>query len=141
MKNSWIDAEAGIPDRSAGWLSGVSILQVDREKGFSGAVDALNLGISVQSIHHCSPTQTPVEREDGSGLLLRPMRIWVVDITDRGGRSLERDQRHSDWGLWPMYCLSISAMSCGCVCCVRSTGAKRIKRAKARFRIGRLNAE
>lgn len=141
MENSWIGAEAGIPDRSAGWPSGVSILQVDRERGFSGAVDALNLGISVQLIPHCSPTQTPVEREDGSRLPLRPMRVWVVDITDKGGSSPERDHRHSVWGLRLEFCLSIFPMFCACNCYNQSVHAKRREKAKARSRIGRLNAE
>ena len=141
MGNDWIYAEAGIPDRSAGWPSGVSILQVDREKGFSGAVDALNLGISVQLISHCSPTQTPVEREGYSGLSLGPMRTWVVDITDKGGSSPERDHRDSQWGLFFMHCLSVCLTCCFLPCCVQSTGRMVIERGKARARVGRLYAE
>ena len=80
--DGWISGEAGVPSRSDGWLSGVSILKIDRLKGVSGSLDALNLRISVKLRPFLSPKASVGEQMEE--------KIWVVDITDTRGRDPER---------------------------------------------------
>ena len=89
--NRWISSKAGVPSRSHGWSSGVSILKVDRRKGVCGSLDALNLGISVNLRPASSPNGSLDQRTNE--------RIWVVDITDTKGSDPERDKRSTDKAL------------------------------------------
>ena len=86
--NRWISIKAAVPSRKHGWYDGVSILKVDRLKGVSGCLDALNLGISVNLRPASSPKQSVEQRENE--------QIWVVDITDTKGRDPERDMKGID---------------------------------------------
>ncbi|KAL8786982.1 MAG: hypothetical protein Q9195_007960 [Heterodermia aff. obscurata] len=83
LDNRWISGKAGVPSRSHGWSSGISILKVDRFKGVSGSLDALNLGILVKLRPSFSPEGSVSERKDE--------QIWVVDITDTERGDPERD--------------------------------------------------
>ena len=87
----WISGEAGVPSRAHRWHSGVSILKVDRLKGVSGSLSALNLGISVKLLPNFSPKVSAMENME--------QKIWVVDITDTQGRDPERDTREVDEAL------------------------------------------
>ena len=84
--NRWISSEAPVPSRSYGWCKGVSILKVDRRKGISGSLEALNLGISVKlcPAHSCNP-------HIKEGVTEHSKQIWVVDITDTKGNDPEQD--------------------------------------------------
>ena len=141
MDNSWINAKAGIPNRLAGWPSGVSILEVDRKKGISGALKALNLSISVQLIPYCKPTQLPVERADGSGLPLMPMKIWTVDITDTGGSAPESDHSCTVWCNRFDLCVALFAAIVMMPCFWQAADQRNMEINEARSRIGRLVLE
>ena len=84
--NSWISSEAPVPSRAYGWNKGVSILKVDRRKGISGCLEALNLGISVKfcPAHICNQSIKAGKAEDSK-------HIWVVDITETNGNDPEQD--------------------------------------------------
>lgn len=98
----WISGEAGVPSRQHGWHSGVSILKVDRLKGVSGSLDALNLGISVKLCPFISPKVSVREQMEE--------KIWVVDITDIQGLDPERQMSE--------YNRDINAERFGaCICC------------------------
>ena len=138
MDNSWVDAKAGIPDRSGGWPIGVSILPVDRKQGVSGAIKALNLRISVQLIPYCSPTQNPVERGESGGLQLRPMNVWAVDITDTGGSAPEAERRNTVICDYSRLGISIFACLICIFCFVRPECRKLKEKDKNRYRTEHL---
>ena len=100
--NRWIGSVAGVPNRLHGWHSGVSILRVDRLKGVSGSLDALNLGISVK----LCPTSSPnISVREGMN-----ERIWVVDITATRGRDPEQDMSDTNADIR-------GEAFCACICC------------------------
>ena len=84
--NRWISSEAPVPSRLYGWYRGVSILKVDRRKGISGCLEALNLGISVKLCPARICNQPSREK-----VVEQSKQIWVVDITDTNGNDPERD--------------------------------------------------
>lgn len=72
------------------WPNGELVMTVDSEKSiYRRVIEPLNLEISVQLQPRQSPTTTVTGNTDGSGLLLKPMDIWTVDIIDTGGKSPE----------------------------------------------------
>ncbi|KAL9613394.1 MAG: hypothetical protein Q9167_002042 [Letrouitia subvulpina] len=86
------------PDKRLDWSrllcdQGAFFMTVDRDKGLQGhIIGPLNLEISVQ-LQPC-PSQDTVYAPDNvvSEPLLDPMMIWVVDIIDIGGLSLEEQR-------------------------------------------------
>ena len=87
FNNRWIDSKASKPGRWNGWPTGVSVLKVDRQKGFSGSFPSINLGVSVKlcPIHSCDRLS---EQEMSK-------QIWVVDVTDTKGIDPEEAYRMS----------------------------------------------
>ena len=107
--NQWINSEAAVPSRSHGWHTGISILKVDRRKGISGSLEALNLGISVKlcPAHSCDPLSK-------EGVDVDPKQIWVVDITDTKGKDPERDLIEANRMMAKTECFGNIACCFGC---------------------------
>jgi len=85
MKEDLIDIHEGVLDKQLHyeWPEGRAIVKVDGEKGLHQfVIDKLGLKISVQLVPFCSPTMATSGITDSSGLPLRPMMVWVVDITE-----------------------------------------------------------
>jgi hypothetical protein len=85
MKEDLIDVNEGWQDKKLHyeWPEGRAIVEGSRETGIRDFVIAkLGLKISVQLQPFCSPTMEISGNTDGSGLPLRPMMVWVVDITE-----------------------------------------------------------
>ena len=138
MNDRWIDAKAGNPSKSHGWLSGVCILQVSRKQGISANIEALNLGVSINLQPYRSPTTPPKEMTESSGLPLSPRKIWVVDITGTGGSSPEWEHRQSDCSMWTMFLLSVIPAFGGCGCCFQAAEQAHNEREAVRNHVGRL---
>jgi hypothetical protein len=85
MEEDLIDIDEEVLDKQLHyeWPEGRAIVKVDGEEGLHQfVIDKLDLKISVQLVPFCSPTIVTTGITDGSGLPLRPMIIWVVDITE-----------------------------------------------------------
>ena len=85
--NSWLSWRPRVtpPSKTTGWKKGYCHLKVDKNKGFEGVYDGLNLGIKVKLLRDPS-----VLRSDRRTQALSP-RVWTVDLTDIGGTSPERE--------------------------------------------------
>lgn len=86
FNDGWINGVPGVPSKRHGWPGGISILKVDRRRGISGCLEALNLGISIQLIPALSPDMMSKESMNESS-----RHIWVVDITDIRGTDPEQE--------------------------------------------------
>lgn len=95
--NQWIGMEAPLASRAHGWSpsKGIIILKVDRQKGMSGSIAVINLGISFKLITAPGPNQIPTNEID-EGL----RQIWAVDITDIGKYDPERDVVEAYEEIW-----------------------------------------
>ena len=85
MKEDLIDIDEGVPDNQLHyeWPEGRALVKVDEEKELHEfVIYPLDLKISVQLVPFCSLTMVTSGITDGSGLPLRPMMVWVVDITE-----------------------------------------------------------
>ncbi|ETN42570.1 uncharacterized protein HMPREF1541_01727 [Cyphellophora europaea CBS 101466] len=84
--NQWLSCTAGVPSKSYGWSRGISILQVDKKKGMSGTLNALNLRIDIKLVSDISPSSMS-SRSSSEGA----RKIWAVDITcDMSGTDPEQ---------------------------------------------------
>ena len=75
-----------------GWPEGRALIVVDKDKDkglVDFVIDKLNLKISVQLQPMCRPTMEFSRSHDESGLPVRPMMIWVVDITETRRKSVQ----------------------------------------------------
>ena len=73
---------------------GAFFVTVDKNERFPEyIIDSLNLIISVKLQHHCSQTLPSASDISASGPTADAMGTWVVDITDKGGESLEQRER------------------------------------------------
>lgn len=144
MNNSWIDVKAGVPSRSHGWPSGICILEVDRKKGWTGQIKALNLSISVQLQPYRSPMVASTEHVEGAesgGSGIGPKEIWVVDVTDNAGASPEREHFWSDCGQTAFTCFSVPLVFIGFACCLMQAKADRQQRRAVRDHRTRLGTK
>ena len=92
FNNRWIGAEGGRPGRSWGWPGGMSILRVDRNKRLIGALEALNLGISVTlepiptSFALAGNRASIRNTEEMDGLA----HVWTLDLFEIDGPDPEK---------------------------------------------------
>lgn len=109
--NRWIFAPGNVPSKSYGWPNGITVIKVDKRKGMSGILDALNIGIELKLVSNLSP-------HNGSAKAFQadPSQIWALDITDANGSDPEqamKDARSAE-----------SCDSCMACCCSNDYGAR-----------------
>lgn len=121
--NRWIVSQASVPSRSYGWSSGTSVLKVDKGKGVSRSLEALNLGISVQLASEPSPYVMSKESTDEC-----ERHIWVVEITDTGGNDPERDLAKAIKDRFQEECADCLCSGCDDEAANRSTNAMESQR-------------
>ena len=102
FNDSWMTDKGSVPSRKTGWPAGFSVLRVDKRKGLRGSIDALNLGIAVELCPTTFPTTT-CQKDTRESL----MQTWVIDITDTGGSSPEKDMLLWEMGFWSRRSLTI----------------------------------
>ena len=117
--NLWLRAQAYVPSKSYGWYGEISVLKVDRRRGVSGSLEALNLGISIKL---CPTSSCKILSSEGIGE--KPEQIWVVDITDTKGSDPERALTRANIDLHAEECVDM-LFCCG-ACSMYCSGPSRV---------------
>jgi hypothetical protein len=118
MEEDLIDIDEGALDKQLHyeWPEGRAFVKVDGEEGLHHfLIDKLDLKISVQLVPFCNPTMVTSETTDGSGLPLRQMMVWVMDITEATQTRGEIRPLSADRITYDTRCLDFLESSC-CVC-------------------------
>ena len=110
--NRWINFRAGVPSRIHGWYSGMSVVKTDKKTGIFGALDALNLGISIQLVYTPSDDAISSKQKDSGSRL-----VWAVDITETKGLDPEQSLKDAD--------RHISSQEAGDLCIACCCGGQR----------------
>lgn len=108
--NRWIYTQGNVPTKSYGWPNGVTVLKVDKRKGMSGTLEALNINIEVKLVSNLSPYDNSPKAFHAD-----PPQIWAVDITDTHGSDPERARKDAQ--------SAESCDSCMACCCSNDYGA------------------